>query len=196
MKTPLSTPEEIHPPLIEARRKQNAIAVERAKLESEIRALRSEGVHNGDLGSNQVNNRVRAILGEIPEAPVDTNSRRIGELLVELDAHTKAEARLYDLVQKELRVASRLVCEKAAGQHKALGKKFADAVIALHKAHTDYYAFLDEVESTGASIVALGAVYPTQMGHPRDPCGGYHYMLDDFLQAKIIDKNSFPEAVR
>jgi len=127
---------------------------------------------------------------------IPPDSERLTDLLYELDAHNRAVESVDGEIRNEEIKASRVVCEHAAPEHSRLAKKFAAKVIELHAAHQEYLQFVYAIENTGARLTSLGRVGPNYLGSPTDPCGFYHFVLEDFVENRHIKKSDVPESVR
>jgi hypothetical protein len=191
----IPTPTELHPRLSELEGKRNALHAEKTAKVAEAATIRAR-IQESPSNGNVADNRVRIILGQAPLPDTAPDMARLDRLLLELNDLNRAIGILDGAIQNERDVASRLVCKTVAPEADRLGKKFAVAFIELHTAHSEYNAFLDAVEDTGARISSLGRVWPNALGHPKDASGPYHYALREFVDAGYLVRSQVPEAVR
>lgn len=193
MRNKIPTPEEVSPRIGELKKQRADLVAKATPLKSESAILRSR--YSQDPGT-ALQERVAEVLGRTPPASRPPSIDRLTELLADLDAHNKA----IDIIDIEIRneeiKASRLVCEAVAPDHSRLARQFAEKVIELHAAHADYLRFINAVENTGARLTGLGRVSPYHLGSPKDPCGFYKYVLEEFKDNGHIRKNDIPECVR
>ena len=191
MKIP--TPAEVDPELQKLEAARNELGMQISSVTTEARNLRSKtSLSPGTAAAN----RVREILGEplVPDRSPDIVL--LAELLTKLDALNKAYDILDRRIQDRKRLASKKVCEFVKPEHSRLVKQFANCIIQMHAAHDEYIRFCDRVTDTGASVEPLQPVWPHVLGNPRDSSSGYHYALQDFVDAGHLAKKDVPEAVR
>jgi len=193
--TTIPTPKELHPRLTELESKRSELHAEKMAKVAETAIIRARIQESPSTG-NAAENRVRAILNEAPLTDAAPDMLKLEQLLKELSDLNSAIGRLDSAIQTERDTASRLVCKVVAPEADRLGKKFAAAFMALHTSHSEYNAFLDAVENTGARISSLGRVWPNSLGHPRDASGAYHYGLREFVEAGYLVRSQVPEAIR
>jgi hypothetical protein len=191
----IPTPTELHPRLSELENKRNNLHADKTAKIAEaaiIRARIQESPNNG----NAAQNRVREILGEVPLPETAPDMARLEQLLRELQDINTALAILDGAIQKEKAIASRLVCDAMKPEVTKRAKAFAKALIDLHAANSEYDLILDEIENTGTSIGSLGRVWINGLGSVKDPCGGFHYGMREFVDAGFLDRSQIPQAIR
>ncbi|WP_256807797.1 hypothetical protein [Bradyrhizobium sp. Bra64] len=188
-------PTELHPLIAELETKRNALHAKKTAKVAEAAAIRSR-VQESPSNGNAAENKVRAILGEplLPDSAPDMP--RLEALLLELNTLNTALGQLDSKIQKERNIGSRLVCEATRPEVTKRAKAFANALLAFHAAHLEYDRYFDEIENTGTNVSSLNRVFLTHIGSPRDPCGGYHYSLRDFVDAGIISRSDMPQVIR
>jgi hypothetical protein len=193
MKIP--TPTELHPRIAELEGKRNKLQTEKTAKVAEAAIVRARIQESPSTG-NAADNRVRAILGEplIPDTAPDMP--RLQQLLTELQDINSALAILDNEIRNQRGIGSRLVCEAVKPDVTKRANAFAKAFLDLHAAHLEYDRYLDEVENAGTSISSLNRVSPNYLGSSRDPCGGYHYSMRDFVDAGIIARSDMPKEIR
>ncbi|WP_144030865.1 hypothetical protein [Bradyrhizobium japonicum] len=195
MKT-IPRPEELHPPLREALKRDTDHSLALAPLMARAMVLRAE---ERDQPATHVNvaeeNRIRALTGlpplvGVPSQPeLETILRKIQDLKT-------ARGREAGTIQRERAVASRMVCEEVKEEVTRLGRNFAKAFIDLYAAHSAYTKMFDAIEDAGASTSALKRVWSNALGGISDRSGPYHYIFEELHEANLIGKSSIPEAVR
>jgi hypothetical protein len=190
-------PADLHPVITEKVNKRNIIQAKATAMKAECAMLRAR-LQNAPSNGNASDNRVREILGEAPLADTAPDVVRLDQLLRELQAVNSAVGILDHQIYNERIIGSKLVCESVPVKSEVTkrGKAFAQALIALHAAHTAYDAFLDEVENSGTNISSLNRIHLSRIGSPRDPSGAYHYSLMDFVDSKVISREELPKEIR
>jgi hypothetical protein len=193
MKIP--TPAELHPRLTELEAKRTTLHAEKTGKVAEAAIIRAR-IQESPSNGNAADNRVRAILGEAPLPESAPDMPRLEQLLTELNDLNRAIGILDHEIQSQRNIGSRLVCEAVKPDVTKRAQTFAKALIDLHAAHIEYDRYLDEVENTGTNISSLNRVFLNYLGSSRDPCGGYHYSMREFVDAGIIARSDMPQAVR
>lgn len=191
----LPTPKEVHPILIELETKRNSLNAEKAYKVTEAAMVRARLQTSPSTGS-AAENKLRAILGQ-PLVPDDApDLPRLQALLEELNVINAALNKLDGIIRKERDVASRLACEVVRPEVMKRAKAFAKALLEMHTANLEYDRYLDDIENTGTNVSSLNRIFLSYIGSPRDPCGGYHYSMRDFVDAGIISRSEMPQAIR
>ncbi|MGY4364069.1 hypothetical protein ACVW1A_000134 [Bradyrhizobium sp. LB1.3] len=188
-------PTELHPLIAELENKRNSLSAEKATKVAEAAVVRARLQNSPSTGSAS-ENKLRAILGQPLVQDDAPDLPRLQALLQELTVINEALNKLDGLIQKERDVGSRLACEVVRPEVVKRAKLFAKALLELHAANQEYERYFDEIESTGTNVSSLNRIFLTHIGSPRDPCGGYHYGLRDFVDAGIISRNDMPQAIR
>lgn len=186
-------PIELHPLIAELETKRNALHAEKTAKVAEAAVIRSQ---ESPSAGNAADNKLRAILGQPPIPDTAPDTLRLQALLEELNVINPTLNKLDGLIQRERDVGSRLVCEAVRPEVTKRAKAFANALLAFHAAHLEYDRYFDEIENAGTNVSSLNRVFLTHIGSPRDPCGGYHYSLRDFVDAGIISRSDMPQAIR
>lgn len=193
MKIP--THEQLHPRYAELEAKRNALHIEKAAKIAEAAIIRAR-IQVAPSDGNAAAQRVAAILGEAPISNSPPDLPRLEALLTELRDLNSAISILNGTIYHERNVASRKVCDVVRPESDRLGKLFARAYLALHDAHREYDEFIDSVERSGVNTSSLNRVTPHWLGASRDPCGGYHYALNELVEAGYASKTDLNVAVR
>jgi hypothetical protein len=193
MKIP--TPAELHPRIGELEAKRNKLHTEKTAKVAEAAIIRAR-IQDSPSNGNAAENRVRAILGEaaLPDAAPDMP--RLEQLLRELNDINSALGILDNEIHNQRNIGSRLVCDAIKPEVTKRAKAFAQALLDLHAANSEYDRFLEEIENTGANISSLNRIFLSYLGSPRDPCGAYHYSMRDFVDSGIIARSEMPKAIR
>ncbi|MGY3588518.1 FtsZ-binding cell division protein ZapB [Bradyrhizobium sp. USDA 4341] len=194
MKT-IPKPTELNPRIAELENKRNSLQAEKTAKVAEAAIIRAR-IQTAPSNGNAADNRVRSILGQAPLPDADPDMPRLDKLLLELSDLNKAIGILDSEIRNQRDIGSRLVCDAVKPDVMKRAKAFAKALFDLHAAHTDYDRYLDEVENTSANISSLNRVFLSFLGSSRDPCGGYHYSMREFVDAGVIDRSDMPQAVR
>jgi hypothetical protein len=191
----IPTPAELHPRLTELETKRSKLHTEKTAKVAEAAIIRARLQESPSAG-NAAENRVRLILGEaaLPDSAPDMP--RLEQLLIELNDLNRAIGILDNEIYNQRNMASRLVCNAMKPEVTKRGSAFAKALIDLHVTHTEYDRFLDEIENTGTNISSLNRIFLSHLGSPRDPCGAYHYMARDFIEAGYASKSDLHKAIR
>lgn len=190
----IPNPDKIHPPLAELRKKRDAVNAKRHPSVEKARALRHRIDTEHPQGDNAVERRIAEIAGLTPPAPRSSDHDHLLELLREIHDYDRAIDHLDTLIQRELHIASRMICDSVRPEHSRLVKDFAKALTALHASHLAYDQFVDSVAAV-ASVGPLGKVSPTGLGNPKDRSGTYYYSFREMVDAGHIAKSDVPKAL-
>jgi hypothetical protein len=191
----IPTPTELHPRIAELESKRNKLQTEKTAKVAEAATVRARIQESPSTG-NGAENRVRAILGESPLPDSAPDMPRLEQLLTELNDLNRAIGILDNEIRNQRDIGSRMVCEAVKPDVTKRAQAFANAFLDLYAAHQEYDRYLDEVENTGTNISSLNRVFPNYLGSSRDPCGGYHYSLRDFVDGGIIARSDIPQVIR
>ena len=123
------------------------------------------------------------------------NQEQLWQIQREIEDYTAAAGRVDGEIRNETRAASVKLCESVAPEHARLAKLVANDVIALHTSYSDYLAFVDSVQDTGASTSTLNVVTPTPLGNPKDLSGMFFYTLREYIDAGFLKKSDMPKAL-
>jgi hypothetical protein len=91
-------------------------------------------------------------------------------------------------IQTEERIAGNKQYEAVKPEVDRLGKKFADAFLALRTAHLEFDSFVNELEDAGGNVSTL-RIRPNGLSHPRDSSGNYFYGLQEFVDAGFFSSD-------
>ena len=81
-----------------------------------------------------------------------------------------------------------LALDPQFAQGSLIGKRFADAFLALRTAHLEFDSFVNELEDAGGNVSTL-RIRPNGLSHPRDSSGNYFYGLRDFVDAGFFSES-------
>jgi hypothetical protein len=123
------------------------------------------------------------------------DTERFRQLIGEIEDYTAAVGRVDGETQKEIRTASVRLCESVAPEHTHLAKAVASDLLALHASYSNYLAFVDSVQDTGATTSSLNIVTPTLLGNPKDLSGMFFYTLREYIDAGFLKKSDMPKAL-
>lgn len=188
-------PEELHPPLREALKKDTELSLSMAPLAARAAVLRAQEREKQNDGDNPSdNNRIRALTGEalVPET---RGKSELENVLLSLQDRNAARGRLAGIKRNELAIASRMVCEAVRPEVTKRGAAFAKAFVALHAAQNEYHSYLEQIQDTGASIGSLPNVFISGLGSARDRSGTYMYGIKDFIEAGYLSPSDMPKAL-
>lgn len=186
---------DLNPRVSELEGKMVALNAARAVRVSETATIR-ERLQNSPSVGNKADNRVRRILGETVEPEAEPDTSRLAQLLSELTDINSAIGQTHASLRNEHDIASKMVCNSMLPEVTKKGKAYGNALVALHKANTEYNELIDSIENTGASVGSLNRVWLTALGSPCDMSGQYMYGLRDFVDAGLLAKADLPVAFR
>jgi hypothetical protein len=125
---------------------------------------------------------------------IPADMERLTNLLRELEDLNIAKSIVEGAIQNEMRAASNKLLEAVKPELMRLGKKFAQAFLALRSEHLEYNQFVDSIEDAGGNISTL-RLTPNGLSDPRDASGNYAYGLREFVDAGYISKSVVPEYI-
>jgi hypothetical protein len=158
-------PAELHPRIVEIETKRNKLQTEKAVKVAECATIRAR-IQIAPSSGNATDNRVRALLQEPLLADTAPDMPRLEALLVELHDLNKAIGILDHAIYNERIIGSKLVCDSVKPEVTKRATVFAQAIIALHTAHTDYDSFIDEIETSGTNVASLHRIFLSHIGSP------------------------------
>ncbi|QIG92445.1 hypothetical protein [Bradyrhizobium sp. 6(2017)] len=194
MKT-IPKPADLNPRLAELESKRTSLHAEKTAKVAEAAIIRAR-IQDSPSNGNAADNRVREILGEAPLPDADPDMPRLDKLLMQLNDLNRAIGILDNEIHNQRAIGSRLVCDSVKPEVTRRAKVFAKALLDLYEAHAEYDRYLEEIESTTVNISSLNRVFLSFLNSPRDPCGGYHYCMREFVDAGIITRSDMPQAIR